>query len=981
MQVSRVAGESSQKTVRSNLSPASQSAIVFAIILVFFSWCFAKLLLSDGWLAHSDLWEYFLPAFLSPDMLWSPYESAGIPVFADPSSVIFYPLHFIFADLLKSWSMYIASAFVLVCFFTYLYLLKVTDCVVCAVGGAIIFALSHAVLGKIPHLTALHGFIWLPLILLSLEHVVERPRPIWISIGAFAVGLLALSGHTPHIVYILYATAGYALAALLVSRAGWKSWLAVASLFVLGLLLSAVQTWPVVEALDRLSRDHVAYTQFIRRTIVFSKFVVLSFFPVTFADNDYREAPAYVGMGALFLGALGLSMARQNWRVVFWAIAAIIAVLVALGDQAPVSRVVFQLPMLDKTRIISRLLFVYAFAIASLAAFGLLSIRRGTVGIRSVLVVAAAMLTICALSLVFAQTHLENFEGNWKLQDAAYLQAMLHNHTFASFYILQFIFILVTAALAAGYILNRFRQYITAILYSVVAVLALDLLVNSPWFGITPSGIPFAPIPHEAMDESVHVADLRSQLDKTHQRGGSLISAGNDALVFGVTSRLWRFPHFGAYSPLMLDNYHHLFLIENNGSVPPQSLTIDRRGLDLAAVKYVWLPHQDLTKSESLTTSGITVAATPLHQMVGYDDCKDRGTYRFRVYLPKPRLAKGAIFVGATRCGEDLPQGTPIGLLIVADRDGRTFEQPLRMGIETADRALGVESIKSRGGSQRPIEIFEEQPRDDGGALYSYTSRVEWPEPIEAEYVEFVMTQPNIALQLDDVTIVDSTGAQIPLDPLQTALADPRKWRFVKSIETSRVSDRREDVAAKGEVPIDIFENLRALPRAWVVPAVKVLKRREIDEAIRISTLPDGGVFVPEDVALLERAPRNLPAGGGRGTAKVLSVSPTRVVVQTRTDGSAYLVLSDVWYPGWEARIGRKKLKVLEADRALRLVAVPAGEATVVFEFRPRSLVVGASISAATLIALIVAPLLGAWRRRARERARRRKPGWEAEIL
>ena len=60
-------------------------------------WFWLQVLLDPGYLAHSDLYEQFLPNFLSPLTWWSSSEFAGLPVFADPQGAIWYPLHWLFA--------------------------------------------------------------------------------------------------------------------------------------------------------------------------------------------------------------------------------------------------------------------------------------------------------------------------------------------------------------------------------------------------------------------------------------------------------------------------------------------------------------------------------------------------------------------------------------------------------------------------------------------------------------------------------------------------------------------------------------------------------------------------------------------------------------------------------------------------------------------------------------------------------------------
>ncbi|MBV7334289.1 YfhO family protein [Chloroflexi bacterium TSY] len=66
--------------------------------------------------------------------------------------------------------------------------------------------------------------------------------------------------------------------------------------------------------------------------------------------------------------------------------------------------------------------------------------------------------------------------------------------------------------------------------------------------------------------------------------------------------------------------------------------------------------------------------------------------------------------------------------------------------------------------------------------------------------------------------------------------------------------------------------------------------------------------------------------------------------VQVQTEAAGFLVLSEVWYPGWRAAVNGKVTPVQRANGALRAVAVPAGEATVELWFAPRSWRIGLTL-------------------------------------
>ena len=65
------------------------------------------------------------------------------------------------------------------------------------------------------------------------------------------------------------------------------------------------------------------------------------------------------------------------------------------------------------------------------------------------------------------------------------------------------------------------------------------------------------------------------------------------------------------------------------------------------------------------------------------------------------------------------------------------------------------------------------------------------------------------------------------------------------------------------------------------------------------------------------------------------------------------LVLVDTWFPGWIAEVDGRPRPILRANYLFRAVPVPVGRAVVRFDYRPRSLRIGAMLSACSLLLLL----------------------------
>ncbi len=99
------------------------------------------------------------------------------------------------------------------------------------------------------------------------------------------------------------------------------------------------------------------------------------------------------------------------------------------------------------------------------------------------------------------------------------------------------------------------------------------------------------------------------------------------------------------------------------------------------------------------------------------------------------------------------------------------------------------------------------------------------------------------------------------------------------------------------------------------------------------------------------------------GDATIERYEPERVVARTRADTPSVLVLSDAWFPGWSVTVDGRDAEMLRVDHALRGVALPAGEHTVEFRFRPRALLAGALVTAASLLMLVALAVASRWER------------------
>jgi hypothetical protein len=219
--------------------------------------------------------------------------------------------------------------------------------------------------------------------------------------------------------------------------------------------------------------------------------------------------------------------------------------------------------------------------------------------------------------------------------------------------------------------------------------------------------------------------------------------------------------------------------------------------------------------------------------------------------------------------------------------------------------------------------------------------------------------------------LLDLLGVRYIIQPSDWPL-DQSSWRKVADDPLPHAYILDEGVT--GLPPYTVYENPRALPRAFVVHAAAVLPDRpHVLQALKATSF--------QHMALLEamgqEPPRFVSAQGDLPSRRVLvrSYRPNEIVIDVAAGRPGYLVLTDTWFPGWSCTVrGRERRAepVYRADFLFRAVAVPGEACEVVFAFRPASLRLGTIISGAAL-ALLASVLVGGGIRAGR--LRRAAPG------
>ena len=230
--------------------------------------------------------------------------------------------------------------------------------------------------------------------------------------------------------------------------------------------------------------------------------------------------------------------------------------------------------------------------------------------------------------------------------------------------------------------------------------------------------------------------------------------------------------------------------------------------------------------------------------------------------------------------------------------------------------------------------------------------------PDQARLHQFETTTAYAPLQIsryNQLSGVDSNGtlAATGLLPNSRSL-DLLAVKYLSADKPLENLDKRFELMNEDD-GIYIYQNLRALPRAWFVNEVYHATPAQISTAINTSILPDGRVFEPRDIALVEQpVAKKLDAHSSDDEhLAIIKLDSQSIEMETRTDSRRFMVLSDIFYPGWKAYIDGNEVEIWQTNLSLRGLYIPKGKHKVSFQYQPTSFIVGGMISLLSSIVLL----------------------------
>ncbi len=164
---------------------------------------------------------------------------------------------------------------------------------------------------------------------------------------------------------------------------------------------------------------------------------------------------------------------------------------------------------------------------------------------------------------------------------------------------------------------------------------------------------------------------------------------------------------------------------------------------------------------------------------------------------------------------------------------------------------------------------------------------------------------------------------------------------------------------------LNVYLNRRSLPRVQMVYDVVAAPSHEAAfEALQAPSFDPATSVVLESAARSEAPPAaSIPATIGFDDYEINRLVLT---VDNPQEAPGYLVLSEVWHPGWQATVDGLAAPILRANYAFRAVAIPPGRHQVTMIYRPPGWPAGIAVTAATAVIVLLLGVAFFLRRRIR---------------
>lgn len=343
--------------------------------------------------------------------LLNPYIWSGSPLLGGWNAGAMYPFTFLFAVLpaTAAWVLNEMLVYWVAALGLYLFLRASGLRPVAGLLGAASFAFAGSMAAQLVHFGVVAGMSWVPLMLLALLKLSQRPsgpaRLGWIALLGASGGMCVLAGEPRAIAEAVVIAALYVVwRAIRAGRAAIGFLVSAAIGLVLAMVFSAVQWLPGVSVVATSQRAAGSFALFSSGSLPTKWLLLLgvpdlvggsgSFGqPPFFGHYNLAEVTSYVGIVPI-VGAVALLATLRRRRPVpewlGWIVIAVVGAVLALGGNTALGPMLSHIPLFGGQRLQSRNLLVADLALGVLLAYWVQRTIDGPVLVRGQIGAAGA---------------------------------------------------------------------------------------------------------------------------------------------------------------------------------------------------------------------------------------------------------------------------------------------------------------------------------------------------------------------------------------------------------------------------------------------------------------------------------------------------------------------------------------------------------------------------------------------------------------
>jgi hypothetical protein len=689
-----------------------------------------------------------------------------------------------------------------------------------------------------------------------------------------------------------------------------------AGVAVTGLLsagLGACVVLPTMEFKPYSNLAELTYAHFVSLSVAPQSFVQLLFPYIMGADSLTYHAVPYFGadqlaVAAMYMGILPLMLAVAGlvlWRrlrvVRFAAISAGVAALLSFGGYTPLGRILFRMPIYNFFRDHRIHLVFLAFFVAMLAGVFAGNLERLDDRRRRRLAVAIPLgfVAVAAIVLIKIRAILASMDPSINPLDGMWVVRLHQSMRFGN----RDMLIAILTLMVSGFVFRRWTQRPGSRMIAQVAIVVVvaDLL----WFGATDQPH-FAPGGPSVVEQAANDAAVQA----AHGEPFRVLSLDRDhPYLHPNLNEITGLDHIFGYSALIPGRYADLLQADEVGDNPWRETVTNNLILSLLNTRFLF------ARDEQWKSLGNVFA--------------DQGK-------------------AETSTSENFSEPSIISGSVINLHAGRDFEEEQEFVCERPPCGFKV-----RGLSLRRNSIYE---------LSFGVSSTDMRNPsLDVWFMNPAHWRPREMFRVSNVLITGKprmwiftyvTGDQDEAVDLRFATGSSSRIRLAGlhfgRVGTLPKANPYREIARSGNIVV--LENQNALPRAFFVSRVTPVG--DYNEA-RIRLWDPVQPFDPKREALVEAVPANVhPTALSVGTVKRIEYRPNRTALDVSCPASCYLVLSDLYLPGWEARIDGQSAHIYVTDAVVRGLFVSAGEHHVEFVYRPKSVIIGVVTSLLTCLVM-----------------------------